>query len=355
MGIPRTELLVTETAHAIVNADDDRDEWRKARQFGIGSSEAPVLFGEGFISPLRLWLQKRGTLEPPNLDEIEAVRWGVLMQDVVATEMWGRMLQCGEWTGGDGAREGADLGRAEMLYQADAWEWLLATPDYWVTMPDGPIVPLEIKTTGVFTGYPSGDVDGYAPFEAFPARVRIQCQQQLMVLGKPYGYLASLVGGQRLVWTRYEADTDMMGAILSFGRNFWQCVQSGDVPELDGSDDERDAIEEWRPPGSDKVLDLSTGEYLDHAVQDALLQKTIKDLDTERKKHTGAIRLAMGEHTKATVGEYVYTLSGGKPRVSWKPEVEMGTPTAGEKRLCVAHLTEVSPSLRRSGGRKGEC
>ena len=353
MGIPRTELLVTDTAHAIVSADDDRDEWRRARQDGLGSSEMPVLFGEGFISPLRLWLQKRGTLAPIDLDEIEAVRWGVLLQDVVATEMWGRMLQNGEWTGGDGAREGADLGRAEMLYQSDAWEFLLATPDYWVSMPDGPIVPLEIKTTGVFTGYPMGDADGYAPFEAFPARVRIQCQQQLVVLGKPYGYLASLVGGQRLVWTYYEADTDLMGAIVSYGQGFWQRVQSGDVPELEGSDDERDAIEEWRPPGSDEVLDLTIQEYLDHAEHDVSLQRVIKEMETERKKHTGAIRLGMGESTRATIGEYTYTLSGGKPRLSWKPEVEMGEPKPGEKRLCVATFSDVSPSLRRSGGPKG--
>ncbi len=55
----------------------DRDEWLKRRQGGLGGSDANTLMSGKTEWIERLWKEKRGELEPQNLDGLLHVRMGL--------------------------------------------------------------------------------------------------------------------------------------------------------------------------------------------------------------------------------------------------------------------------------------
>ena len=226
------------------SADDSREQWLKLRLTGIGASEMPVLFGDGFKSPGQLWLEKRGQASPPDLSKNRRVQRGVLLQNKVA-RMWGQQM---------GFQE--RLVRSERLYQSEEYPFLLATLDYELTPAlkeesssevsawrgfwpwrraalkeesDGKI-PVEIKTADVRSGYPRGVAEGFAPASAWPQRVRIQVQQQLLVMGREMAYVVVLIDERELVWTRLRKEKGLQKEIVRRGHDFWERVKNGVPP-----------------------------------------------------------------------------------------------------------------------------
>lgn len=62
-------------------------EWLALRKTGIGGSDAPVVCGMSpWKSALELYLEKRGEAEPEDLSDNDAVRFGTLLEDVIADE-----------------------------------------------------------------------------------------------------------------------------------------------------------------------------------------------------------------------------------------------------------------------------
>ena len=56
---------------------DDRDEWLKVRNMGIGGSDASVIMGlNSYKSPYQLWLEKIGEATPEDLTGNPFVYWG---------------------------------------------------------------------------------------------------------------------------------------------------------------------------------------------------------------------------------------------------------------------------------------
>lgn len=63
------------------------EQQREARMHGIGGSDAPIILGVSpYKTPVELWQEKTGQTEPPNLDSVEVIQWGNLLEDVVADE-----------------------------------------------------------------------------------------------------------------------------------------------------------------------------------------------------------------------------------------------------------------------------
>jgi putative phage-type endonuclease len=62
-------------------------EQKNARWAGLGGSDAPVLLGlSPYKTPFQLHLEKTGQVDPPDLDDLEHIRWGNILEAPVAAE-----------------------------------------------------------------------------------------------------------------------------------------------------------------------------------------------------------------------------------------------------------------------------
>src|SRR5690349_22686234 len=67
--------------------DSDRVQWLSARRSGVGGSDAAAALGlSKFKTPYQLWLEKTRLLEPDDLDAVERVHFGRIMEDIIARE-----------------------------------------------------------------------------------------------------------------------------------------------------------------------------------------------------------------------------------------------------------------------------
>lgn len=178
-------------------------EQREARRAGIGGSDAPVILGlSPHRTPVELWAEKVGLADPVNLDDSEPVRFGHLLEDVVARE-WAR-------------RAGVKVARVLKTQRHPEHAFMLAHPDRRVV---GRPELLEVKTVRGL---------GDEPREDHVAQVLHYCA----VLGYERGHLAYLIGGQRLVSFTIERDDDAIAHLVEAEREFWFRVKDRQPPPV---------------------------------------------------------------------------------------------------------------------------
>ena len=127
--------IVNPAVPALIEAVDPgqaRALFLAERLTGIGGSDAACVVGlNPYKLPLQLYLEKRGELAEADLSDNAAVRWGNLLEDVVADHF--------AETTGKSVRRNAELLRSEQ------WPWMIAHIDRELVDEDA---ILECKTAG---------------------------------------------------------------------------------------------------------------------------------------------------------------------------------------------------------------
>jgi putative phage-type endonuclease len=189
-------------------------EWLSARRTGIGSSDAPRILGVTG-SPVDVYLEKLGMAE--GIDQTEPMLWGRLHEPTVAGEYQRRYPHrtVGDPAGG--------------LFRSRDHDYLIATPDRWLTDPERGAGILEIKTAGFYRR--EDWLDGEPPVS-----VQVQCQHQMAVFEAQWCGVAVLLGGNRLECFDLERNDEFLTLdYLPRAEAFWQCVQAKTPPTLDGA------------------------------------------------------------------------------------------------------------------------
>lgn len=204
------------------------------RTKSIGASDAPaVLLGPQFP----LWAEKCGLAEPPDLDQIEAVKRGRQLEPIIA-----RMFY--EETN----RVVAYNGLGEVSYHPDL-SWMTATLD--ARQHDGrrPLGALEIKNVGEYNRAEWEEEPG-------PLKFQIQLQHQLAVTELKWGSLCALVGGNKLRWFDMDRDQKFIDAMIDTEAFFWTQVQERIAPPPDGSIATRDTLRRMFPQDDGETISL---------------------------------------------------------------------------------------------------
>lgn len=281
--IPKPYLVLCDT--------NDEQEWLATRGEGIGASEIGAVVGmDHRSSPLKLFAEKTGALEPDDLSEIEAIKWGHRLEHVIAEAFaaeTGRPVMRG--------RE-----RRYSVLRSVEHPWALASLDFWTGEGDE-LWPLEIKNV---SAYRAEDWQNGTP-EYYLA----QLQQQMLVTGAKRGTSAALIGGNRLVWCDVERDDQLIRKITYHGALFWGRVKQREAPDPDGSEATKETLRRLFPTddGSTVELPMALAEIVDewrHLKDDA------KTLD----KHIAQCEAAI----KATLGEHQVGIFPSGDSVSWK-------------------------------------
>ena len=260
----------------------DEASWLDHRKTGIGASEILVALGMSkWKSAYTLWAEKSGKLAPEPVTGI-AVELGHFLEPFIARKF-------AEETG----RYVTDPGDFTVYTHPDH-DFLFCTPDRLQTVPDWgeDDSPLEEKSTGEFAAKDWKDEP--------PLAARVQLQGQMEILGKAHGSLAGLVGNRALYWHDETRDDELCEKMIARLSEFWERVQNGDPPPVDGSDSTHRTLEALHPDDNGtevyfppSVVELTTD--IDEAQDRLGLEKQIID---EAKNQ---IREMLGP---ATFGEF---------------------------------------------------
>jgi putative phage-type endonuclease len=311
-----------------------RDEWLAARRSGIGGSDIAAILG---LSPWRTPLDVyREKIDGDQQPETEAMRWGRLLEDVIAREY--------------AARAGVRIQRINALIRARDHEWAIATLDR-VVLPSrgrarvlrgelrGADGILECKLVGPYAASEWGRGDDQ---DAVPVHCAAQCMWYLGVTGLPWCDVAALIGGQRLIIRRIERDDETIRAMFERAERFWFEHVVPRVPPPPAT--ARDAEALW-PADNGETLEADE-ELL--AAYNAAREAKARMAEAERdyEAATERIKLALRERSTLTLN--------GKPIATWKAtaprqkiDYEAVIREAAVPAEIIAKHTAVQPGIRR--------
>jgi putative phage-type endonuclease len=269
----------------------ERARWLAERKTGLGGSDAPAVFGiSPWVSPLRLWLDKRG--EPgAEQEENPAMHWGKLLEPVVADEFARttglRAVTVAEWHG----RPDHEI----VIVRHPDHPHLLATLDRVILDEHGiPYSELQVKTGSAWAAEewpPSGHWE-----EGGPAHVEVQVQHELAVTGFAEAHVAVLIGGSDFRTYRVDRDDELIADLVHGETVFWEMVQTGTEPAADGHPDTaRTLADRWEPTPRSNV-DLPFG-FLDVLDEHRAAKAAAEAAKEELARTTNTIKSALGEHT----------------------------------------------------------
>lgn len=220
-------------------AEMSRDKWLEARRKGIGGSDVAVIFGlSRYKSPIGLWLDKTGQIEPEEAGE--AAYWGTTLEEIVATEFT--------------IRTGLKVRRRNAILQHPDHPFMLANVDRLIV---GQKAGLECKTASEYLKDQWED-------DNVPDAYYLQCHHYMAVTGYPVWYIAVLIGGNKFKWAKIERNEEVIQRIIEGEAEFWDHVKNMTMPPADGSPACADALKNLYPDsdGSQIVLDLEASAWI---------------------------------------------------------------------------------------------
>lgn len=263
--------------------DVGREAWLEARK--LGSSDAAAICGlNKWRTPYQVWAEKTGVAAP--VEQNEAMRWGQLLEPVIASEF--------------GDRTGLMPRKNDKLFCSAGHDYLTATPDYFV-MEEGVQGLVECKNTSV---YQASDWE-----TGIPDAAHIQVMHQLAVTGLTYAYVVGLVGGNKLVWHRIERDEAIIHALIGKLEAFWELVKTKTPPPLSSGDsDTMSALYPESTSGKHTVLSQSYAALCQDYLVAKLREKAATDCVDE-----------LAARLKAEVAD-AESARAGKYEITWKTQ-----------------------------------
>lgn len=260
------------------------EDWLKHRKNAIGGSDASTVVGlNPYGSLYELWADKRGLI--PSKPENEAMRIGHDLEEYVAQRFT-------EATGKKVRRKNAIIYNPQHQYAHANVDRLIVGED----------AGLECKTTSVLNLSKFRDGE-------FPPTYYVQCQHYMMVTGKPKWYLAVLILGREFKWFEIARNEDDISALAAAEREFWELVQSGKEPPVDGSQSCTDTIGTIYSDSRPDTIDISA--YRIELVRREKLTAKIKEFESERNAIDNELKAYMCEADTAETNGY---------KVTWKSQ-----------------------------------
>lgn len=261
------------------------EDWIRCRSQGIGGSDVGAILGlNKWKSPLNVYLDK--VEEPVEVEENEKMYWGNVLEDVVAKEFQ--------------KRTGYKVQKSNFMWQHPEHEFMLANVDRFFHIPGEGWGVLECKTT---SEYRKGDFDGETIDESY----LLQITHYLAVTGLKVAFLAVLIGGNDFRYFRVDRDEELVQLVINEEKKFWfDHVQAGIPPELDGSDASTALLNILYPPVS--VKEEQEVLHLDEKAAELLAQyDTAKELEAQYKEQkeeaANKLKNLIGDYQKAVWDE----------------------------------------------------
>ena len=294
----------------------NREEWLKVRESGIGSSEIATIVGlNPWETPYQLWRRKLG-IDPPKQENF-AMKAGHYLEDAVA-QFWH------DETGQDIIKASA----GDWLIRNDERPFLQVSPDrtYWLagmTHNNANKGILECKTT-----QKSIDADD------LPKHWFCQVQYQLGVAELQRGSLAWLCSGREFGYKDLAFVPDFYGWLVEEAEKFWKDnVEGRQEPSAVSV---QDVLLKYNRHTDGKVLEVGDDIYNDYRdLKD--VRKQIDALEERKETLEGRIKLAFGDAEAISYGgQTLATWKAPKPSMKFDAKAFQ----AENKALCEPYMRE---------------
>ena len=295
------------------------EEWLDSRKGCIGASEvAAILGGNLHKSAHAFWCQKAGLLPPD--DTNLAMRRGHHMEPFIANIYV-------ETTGNDVY----DPGDYAVWAHPDL-SYFRCTPDR-LTCADN--MPVELKDIGHNISMQMRDGEPPLTYQA-------QVQAQMAILGAEEADLACFMDGRDFEVFHFTRNDRFIKAMLAEVEEFYDRLQNGDPPPVDGHPSTAAALAALHPDDNGETVTLSP-EVIDAAIALDRVKAHIKGLETEKTKHENVIKEAIGD---ATFGE------APGFRFSWKTQERAGYLKLEDTEEVRAMLQKIGLEFKETKGSK---
>lgn len=279
------------TARLLLPADASREEWEAVRRAGIGGSDVAGILGLGgkYTGPRHVYEEKHGR---PTFKGNEYAEIGTEIEGFIA-----RMFT---------KRSGVEtVTPPGTLVHVDR-PWMRVNVDRYTTdQPGGPVSGLlECKNRSEYQADQWED-------GAVPDAPAIQCHWGMAVGGWDHGYVAALVGGNKLRWVRLERDEEMCEWLVDYcGRWFERHVVEGLPPEADGLEATTDLLGKLWSVKPEAIAEVDMAKAKELRARRADLKARETALDEELRTVENEMRLLTGENEIAQ--------ADGRPAWTWK-------------------------------------
>lgn len=251
------------------------EEWLNDRMKGIGGSDVGAVLGlNKYKSPYTLWAEKSGLLHTEEIDN-ESMRIGRDLEDYVAK----RFMEA----------TGKKVVTSEYSFQSEKHPFMLANVDRLLVDEEA---GLECKTASALTrcDFENGDI---------PPSYYCQCMHYMAVTGFKKWYIAILVMGKGFYWYEINRNEEEIKALIEAEKDFWNCVENGEAPEVDASESTKDTLNlRWQSQDKECIL----GHEAEDSVKELLsIKKRIKALKELQTAYENVIKSEMEEAEYAEV------------------------------------------------------
>lgn len=272
-----------------------REQWLENRFNGIGASDVATIVGANpWKSAYTLYHEKRREL--PVQEQTIAMEVGHFLEPYVAglyeKETGLTLRDPGQFT----------------VYRHDSFPELFCTPDRfafngngasWMDeFRDGTAKVVELKTTGQFNAKAWREGDP-------PLDNEVQLQIQMAVLGLECGSLAGLVANREFHWFDRDRNDKLIKLIMPKLKEFWERVQNGDAPPVDGSDSTTMTLKILHPEDSGATVQMSVPP--DTCERLGIAKVALKECEADKKQYENVIKAAIGAATFGTFEGETYS------------------------------------------------
>lgn len=251
----------------------------------IGGSEIAAVMGMSrWSTPLGVWAEKTGKVQPTDLSGVEAVELGVELEDFVAKRFE--------------RKSGLKVKRDNRDFTHDVYPFLRGHIDRWVI--GGEL--LECKTC---SAWKAKEWEG----EEVPTEYLLQVQWYLGILKMTKAYIAVLIGGQKFVWKEVDFDQELFNKMVETAVNFWNEHVLKDIPPVASCGDE-DVLSKMFPSSIEGVrtfegdLELEVNQLVETRIA---ANEAIKHASEEKEEATNRLKQLLGELNQGVTGQYRYT------------------------------------------------
>jgi predicted phage-related endonuclease len=281
------------------------------RSHYVGSSELPTLammnlsYGQ---TPLTMYMEKKGLKE--SFSGNERTEMGHELEALIlklALKKLDEKLYTDEWYISKIKNENKKFVYCNNThFESNEYEFSVSHPDLIVKHDIRPYL-IEAKSTGYFAGkrkekksFRGFMRDGY-DLEDFsengiPDKVYLQVQDQLLLSGVDYGYVAVLIDNTHKLYGPILPNAKIHEICISLKCNFWHCMETDTPPEPETWEDIK-----WINPDIDKESSAMIGnekydEFILMKSEHDKITEKIKILEERKENIKVAVGLLMGEN-----------------------------------------------------------
>ena len=274
----------------IATTSEREQAWLNHRATGVGGSDMSAILGiSHYATPLDIWLSKTGRNHPEKKDSWAIRKGNGLEKDL---RQWFKDthpdMEC---------YDGTNLSLTSrhyphMLASLDGYLYDPSTESFGV---------LECKTANSYRAQDWRDDDGNP---CIPDYYLVQVQHYMAVTGWQWGYVIADTSGVEPLIIRFERDEEDIAAIVNAATNFWQFVESGQMPALSNADDVRKVY----PEPTEELEDMSDDDDLYDLMQSyAAAQRQAKEAETKADSLKNQLITRIGPREGLSCGGYKAT------------------------------------------------